>query len=199
MCNTIIVKYHLNELGLLHLIPDTYEETYHQLYSREIKKVKFSEVKSTSHGIFIKPTTNDKIFSGQIYYGVYGVYGVYDNVSFIGDLPDENDVVYSSEIVIFLSEYRILVGHGKVYGIGYMQGQTNVYPDDFIINKIIELTPLNFRCVDVGLTNKNKWIVVEINPPYSLDQYDIPLADYMQFVIDAASYLQNEIKNNLSQ
>lgn len=188
MCDTLIVKHHLEKLNRADLIPDTYEQIYSELFGREIKKIKFCEVKV---GTFVKPISNDKQFSGQI------CYEVRESSSFIGDVPDKDEVVYNSEIINFLSEYRILVGNGIVYGVGYMTGQTNVRPDDYIIKKVIELTKNNFRCVDVGLDKKtNKWIIVEINPPYSLDQYDIPLADYMMFVIDSCKWMNHKIIEN---
>ena len=55
--------------------------------------------------------------------------------------------------------------------------------DKIFITKLIELTNENFRCIDIGFTNK--WIIVEINHPYSLDDYEIPIENYMEFCINS--------------
>lgn len=191
MCGTGAVKYHLDKLGLSNIIPDTYETAYSELYGRTINKIKFEEIPQMTSSVFIKPTSNDKNFCGQIF----------DPTSDINDnddLPDKHDVVYYSQIITFMSEYRILVGNGKVYGIGFMQGYDDVYPDENIINQIVELTKDNYRCVDVGLDKKTmKWLVVEINPPYSLDQYTISLDNYMNFVVDSCIYIQKYYSKTL--
>jgi len=205
LCNTDIVQEHLRKLALLHshsyknninnLVPDTYESTY--TFGRTITKMPFSDVKKISKisPIFIKPLSNDKSFDGQIYY---------QDDYFLGQLPRDDEIVYTSECVKFMAEYRLLIGYSenekrmKLYGHGLISGHNmddifQSYHTQSYINKVIQWTPeKQFRCVDIGYT-KTGWQIVEINPPFSLDDHHIPLHQYMDFVIGACNNIKNQI------
>lgn len=184
-CNTDIVQFHLKNINHLEIVPNTYDNKYDKFYMRSIELIKFKEVKS---GYFIKPLSNDKIFDGQIYE---------DNDKFIGKLPDPETIIYQVNKLTFLCEYRLLIGNKKLYGYGFIQG---IYPNiqinkNDIVEEIVNLTS-NYLCIDIGYTSElKKWVIVEINPPFSLDDHKIPLNDYMLFCIDACNYIRNLIKN----
>jgi len=125
--------------------------------------------------------------------------------------------VYIAEVVKFHSEYRLLVGNGKLYGCGYIEGE-DIIPQSFIETIVKKVTPENpdsdypkFCGVDVGLlrftqsypvkeydlppTNlPPKWVVVEINPPFALEDYGIPISDYFQFTLDFFEYMWSDAK-----
>ncbi len=62
------------------------------------------------------------------------------------------------------------------------------------INELIKTTEDDFRCIDIGyLSETNEWVVVEINPPFSLDDYKINLTDYMNFCIGACKWLNKKL------
>ena len=44
--------------------------------------------------------------------------------------------------------------------------------DDIFISNILEITN-EFLCVDIGYTLESGWVIIEINPPYSLELYEI--------------------------
>lgn len=190
-CCTDIVQYHLNKLGIEGIVPDTYDNTFKDLFKRNIEIIEFCKLgeymKSKNvDNIFIKPYLNNKTFDGQIYY---------DNDRFVGQLPNDNDKIYVSEKVIFLSEYRLLIGNNKLYGFGFMQG---LYPDikvssiNKFIDEIISKTDCRYLCIDIGYIKEiKKWAIVELNPPFSLDDYNIPLNDYINFCTDACEYIKN--------
>jgi hypothetical protein len=171
-CSTDIVRKHVQP-------PDTYEEIYRPYFYREIKKVPFSEI---VHGMFVKPIGNDKSFDGQVYY---------DNDCFLGPLPDAQTEVYGCEGMKVLSEYRLLIGKHRLYGQGYMSGARidDLLPKS-MIEELVNLTD-NYRCIDIGFVKfrtgsplSSRWVVIEINPAFSLDDYNIPLNNYMEFCID---------------
>ena len=180
-CSTDIVRQHLVCAGQTERIPDTYETVYRPYLHREIRKVPFSEVVP---GSFVKPIANDKSFDGQVYY---------DDERFLGPLPSAQTEVYTCEAMRVLSEYRLLIGNHRLYGRGYMSGARidDLLPKS-MIEELVNLTD-NYRCVDIGYVKfltgagagTSRWVVIEINPAFSLDDYDIPLADYMQFCLDA--------------
>ena len=55
--------------------------------------------------------------------------------------------------------------------------------EDFI-KEIVQKTN-DFLCIDIGFNDEIGWFIVEINTPYSIDQYDIHINDYMKFCIDS--------------
>jgi hypothetical protein len=183
-CNTDIVQYHLRKLGLeTKIIPDCYDSRFGKFYQRQILKMPFSEIGRRASGlgsklpVFVKPYANDKSFDGTVYSGRPD--------DFFGGVPPDDILCYVAEPIKILSEYRLLVGNGKKYGIGYICG---VRMDDIPINPYINAAGNSYLCIDIGLT-KNGWVVVEINPPFSLDDHDIQLDDYMAFCIDACAFI----------
>ena len=175
-CNTDIVQYHLKKLNKEIVVPQTYEEIYNEYFRREIKIQMFKDIKSQMP-IFLKPITNDKTFDGQIIYHID---------TFLGKLPNDDDLVYTSPIHNIVSEYRLLIGRGKLYGKGKICG---IQMDDILpikmINELCDLTA-EYRCIDIGYSQTIKnWMVIEINPPFSLDDHEIPFNDYMNFCIDS--------------
>ncbi len=119
-CNTDIVQHHINNIDptVHNLVPDCYEASYRSLLRRPINRCKFSEIdwSITADGIFVKPYKNDKEFDGT----VVTAPSDYSDRGYDGPNPDAE--CYTSTVVKFLSEYRLLIGHGKLYGMGYMYG-----------------------------------------------------------------------------
>lgn len=181
-CNTATVQHHLRAVGREDLVPDTYEHAYSQFYNRSFSKSMFKDVDLSSGPKFVKPAENSKLFDGK----------VVQSLSDFDERPPEDCIVYSTTPVQFAAEYRLLIGNGKLYGCGHVRG-ARVDKDGLseMANKIIATTAgANFRCVDVGLlADIKKLIVVEINPPFSLEDYAIPLSAYMSFCIDACAWL----------
>jgi len=188
-CNTDIVQHHLKNLNLQHIVPNTYEEKYTEFFKRNIKKRVFGSITEDELPLFIKPTTKDKVFDGQILHP-YHTFQCSFVDTFLGKLPLKDDIVYTSKVVTFVSEHRLLIGKNKLYGIGFMSGinMKDILPTKFV-NKLVEITD-DFRCVDVGYAKELKcWVVVEINPAFSLDDYDIDIEDYMNFCIDSCKFI----------
>jgi hypothetical protein len=193
-CNTDIVQSHITQhFGkdvICDIIPDCYEKQYHSLLHRNIQRCKFGDIDWTAstNGIFVKPYLNNKEFDGMVIKSPsdYGERGY--------PIPDSEIECYTSDIVKFASEYRLLIGNGKLYGIGNLFGENLDGIDDnaftIIKERLVLLTGDKFRCVDIGFVpNKCKWLVVEINPPFSLDDHGIPLNMYMEFCIDACRWI----------
>jgi len=174
-CSTDIVRHHLTASG--RRVPDTYEDVYAAHFHRAINTIPFGDVKP---GSFVKPTTNDKSFDGQVFY---------DSDCFLGPLPSAQTLVYNCEAMKIISEYRLLIGERRLYGKGFVSGarMDDLLPSG-MIGELVALTA-SFRCVDIGFVKLAagtlRWVVIEINPPFSLDDHAIPLDDYMKFCIDA--------------
>lgn len=68
------------------------------------------------------------------------------------------------------------------------------YLNKIDITKLITLTGSEFKCIDIGFIDTNKWLIVEINPMYSLDDYEMNITDYMNFCVDSCIWINNQIK-----
>lgn len=191
-CSTDIVRHHLIASGRGMVVPDTYEDVYKLHFHRDIALIPFSDVKP---GSFVKPAANDKSFDGQVFY---------NNESFLGPAPDAQTLVYNCEAMKVISEYRLLIGGRRLYGKGFVSG---VRMDDGLlpssmIGDLVALTT-SFRCVDIGFvklaTGTLRWVVVEVNPPFSLDDHTISLNDYMAFCIDAWLEMSSESSEDVEK
>lgn len=196
-CSTEIVQQHLQTVGHEDFVPDTYEKAYDQFFCRPILRSTLKEVDFTGGPRFVKPVGNCKEFEGTV-------------IASLSDFivcPSLFCDVYNTAPIYFVSEYRLLIGNGRLYGLGHMCKALVEQMDacaadglDQIAQELVIATGNGFRCIDVGLAEKTmsassaKWIVVEINPPFSLDDYGIPLPQYMSFCIDACAYIAREIE-----
>lgn len=199
-CNTDIVQLHLENLNKSYLVPDTYDDKFKTFYDREIEKMTISEFINKYNGItrFIKPVKNNKEFDGRVIDKItdFELYGV--------KIPTESTEIYCCQPIIFLSEVRLLIGNGKLYGHGHIcKNEIENYINEIqtFVNDIIKASDNNYYCIDIGYifdkkTKLFKWIIIEINPPFSLDDHKIPIDDYMNFCIDACHHIYLQILKN---
>ena len=161
-CNVDIISCLFN-------IPDTYDIKYNNFYKRKIERSKINDL-IFKEKFFIKPVI-DKLFDGIV-------------INSIEELNIYKDIeVYTSEYINIISEYRLLIGRNKLYGYSIMKSNEIQLNEDFI-KEIVQKTN-DFLCIDIGFNDEIGWFIVEINTPYSIDQYDIHINDYMKFCIDS--------------
>ena len=184
-CSTDIVLQKLKEYNCEYLCPDTYDETFNEFYCRKIEKIRLNDINYTEN-IFIKPIENSKLFDGFIAKSQKSI----DDIKYI----DPNMIIYKSEIVNIVAEYRLLIGNGKIYGSTKMKGDDiKDYMDKINITKLIELTGFRFKCIDIGFISESEWVIVEINPMYSLDDYEMDITSYMNFCIDSCLWINENV------
>lgn len=187
-CNTDIVQYHLSKIGKINLVPNTYDNRFNKFYNRNIEIMTVKEFDDKFRGInkFIKPYDNNKDFDGRVVNNIsdFELYGV--------KIPELNKKIYCCDPIVFLSEVRLLIGNNKLYGHGHICKNKidNYLNDTEFIDGIISLTNGKYLCIDIGYTFNEKlkifqWIIIEINPPFSLDDHEIPFNNYINFCIDA--------------
>ena len=166
-------------------VPDTYPDFLQEFYKRTINKIKFSELENKSYPYFAKPTTNNKSFTGLVVSNKYNYEYIKSNIK------SQQELIYIADVVDFLSEFRLFIGNGKVYGIGDTDDQEHaVYehynppPKDFIENLLKKLDH-KFYVIDVGILDTNNWAIVEVNPPFAIDSYELPMEQYYKYCCDA--------------
>lgn len=213
MCDTAIVQKHLKLLGLENKVPDTYPKELESVLHRQIERRQLREIVEADLPLFIKPTSNDKAFDGIVVRDAGGLQRVREEV---GETADELEV-YAAEKVNFAVEYRLFVGNGTVYGVPgehYVRDgdRSAGVPSDEFIQEIVKCCGDGFMAVDVGLMTKDEeqplcndngvvkdycpeatwatWAVVEVNPPFALDDCGLAIEPYVQFCIDSCAYIR---------
>ena len=174
-CSTDVVQHHLKVAGLENLVPDTYPPELLHLFGRKITKTKPNLIEAFP--CFVKPAGNDKSFDGTV---------VKSKSELLELIPCHLAEVYVSEVVNFEVEYRLFLGNERLYARGFYQGEESI-PFDSIaegtVSRIIEVIGSKFCSIDIGYV-RGEWLIVEVNPPFSLDDADIPVEIYVQYAID---------------
>lgn len=184
----------INQLLSTHFISysqiPTYPYYFESLYCREIRKIKFGELKNYPRPIFIKPVSNDKSFAGFI----LTTDNIYDHPEYNGNMMSDDKEIYISNVVHFSNEYRLFIGINKLIGIVDasrfvlgISGDQSLPPENFIAS-VLQLNPYPWVVIDVGLISTGKWVVVEVNPPYALSSYDWDINAYFNYCKNAWMY-----------
>ena len=88
---------------------------------------------------------------------------------------NDNEIVLVSEVLDFISEYRVYVLDGKMIGCYYYNGDFKYYPDldkaEHMINSFTKAP--KFYSLDLGITSDLETFVVECNDGYSLGNYGL--------------------------
>jgi hypothetical protein len=195
-CNTVTVQRNLKNLDLYYIIPNTYPQEFNDLYHRNIIKVDLNKLYTLEYPYFIKSTGNMKVIDGTVIKNQddFTDLWITNNV-----LPDSSMEFYVSDCVKFLSEKRVLLGNSKIYAIGHQFGSMDISIDDEFLNKIISLSNNKYYCVDIGYIQETGWSIVEVNPPFSLDDFDISIDVYVTYARNVWCYILNELKKMKSK
>lgn len=184
-----------DETGANTIIPDTYDHTFNQFYKRPIEIINLAALRfnhlANRDARFIKPVGNIKLFDGQVVLDC-------DDLDELFNLnPDLNydTQVYSCPPIEIKGELRLLIGAGRLYGHGQIS-ETNPANNDYLlpggfVDQLCAIAGDRYLCIDIGWVPKlGSWIIVEINPPFALDDYDIPLPDYTRFTEDVFKWIR---------
>lgn len=164
----------------------TYPIEFKELYKRDIVKCNLTSQRERPY--FIKPCEdNNKLFGGFVVNSEYDVQYIKEKLD-----KQENQMVYICDCVEFMNEYRIFYEKGKVWGIVestdfILDGEVmHDKPPQEFINKCTDIMDKMdgiFFVLDIGMIKDGNWVVVELNPPYSLTSYGFPIKDYFEYCI----------------
>jgi hypothetical protein len=213
MCNTELVQRKLREVGLLHKVPSTYPDTLRGLLGRSVEQRALKDLTLSNLPIFVKPVSNDKSFDGRVVTDGGGLVGLRE------EAQDAACLVWVAERVSFLVEHRLFVGDGVLYGMGRIQGTRDAVPSESFVKEVLACCESGvFWAVDVGLMirplggagvgagrgggqNKDReqeqereqeecWAVVEVNPPFALDDHGLAIEAYCRYCQDACTWIR---------
>lgn len=122
---------------------------------------------------------NKKIFDGTIVKSYQELLDHFETYDYVPNIMDE---YYVCSVITILSEHRVLIGGNKIYGIGH-KNESKIIDEEFI-EEIRLLSDNMFYTIDIGYTMEHDWCIIEINPPFSIDDWGINLDSYMIFCMD---------------
>ena len=205
MCNTELTQRKLREAGLLNKVPSTYPNSLQNLLKRSVKQRILKTISVSDLPIFIKPVSNDKSFDGRVVQDMPGL------ASLREEAGDGECLVWVAEKVCFLVEHRLFVGGGELYGTGRIQGKGDAVPPESFVREVLACCGVDvFWAVDVGLmtplpgtgeggggnrgqeegSEEECWAVVEVNPPFALDDHGLAIEPYCRYCRDACAWLR---------
>ncbi len=134
--------------------------------------------------IFVKPHSIVKQFMSGTFRNISTVAG-----EFAEKEVQPTDLVLTSSVVDFISEYRCFISNGKIYGIRHYQGSCEIFPDVSVIHRMIKDftdAPLAYT-LDVGIADvirpgtkiiERKTLLVEAQDMWSIGEYGLDAKTY---------------------
>jgi hypothetical protein len=171
----------LNHLGVA--LPEVldYPTALSPIFGRTISKATLGELRyrKSSFPVFVKPRGGTKLFNGFTYTGT-----IDDQIrinTFDNEVP-----IWLSEVVEFVSEYRVLIHQGLVFACRHYKGDCSVFPDMNVATQAIKLfkdAPVGYS-IDLGVTDSGHTILVEVNDAWALGSYGTPPIPYTEMIIN---------------
>lgn len=96
--------------------------------------------------------------------------------------------VHVTEVVTFVSEWRVYVVHGKIVDVRWASGDRKLLPDMVVIEASVNALYSSGRdvagyAIDFGVLDSSETALVEMNDGYSIGAYDdIPAATYWEVI-----------------
>lgn len=157
--------------------PIDYPEELQEWLGRKMWKATLGEARRLVEPTFIKPAEEEKLFTGFIWRG-----GGMEAVR-VATCPDET-LVWCSEVVRFVSEYRVYIKDDEILGVHLYKGDWSHALDKWVVTTAIEKYKSSPRayCLDFGVTSQAYTKLVEANDAYALGNYGLPSALYAQLL-----------------
>ncbi len=158
-------------------VPD-FPEALMPFVGRRIRQTTLGEVRRSDERVFIKPFRAQKAFTGY----VRG-----RDVHDLGRSAhcDDDFEVIASEVVTFVSEWRCFVLGGECIGVRpYVQDYRTPPPDLRIVDDCIRAfvgAPAAYA-IDLGRTDGDRTLLVEVNDAYSLGSYGLSSVLYAHMI-----------------
>jgi hypothetical protein len=125
--------------------------------------------------VFVKPLRRTKRFPGL-------VVGTAWDLGFVADVSAGTELA-CSEVVRWLSEYRVYVVRGEIVGTHHYRGDVSVGPDPAVVRAAVDAlaaagdAPAGCA-VDVGVLDGGETALVELNDGLGLGCYGLAAGDY---------------------
>jgi len=151
-------------------------------YPDQLKKYLGRKIETTTFGnlgddfpYFVKPADDVKMFTGDVVSNPKHLEYLRDFDKCQPETP-----VMKSEVMEFLSEYRVFVSHGKIYDVKHYKGTWK----EHISSNIVEMMVRDYTdcpsayTLDVGLDSSGLTRLVEVNDMWAIGSYGMDGRDY---------------------
>jgi ATP-grasp domain-containing protein len=97
---------------------------------------------------------------------------------------EDNEPILVSEVVNFVSEYRVYVMKGEILGVKHYIGDFFTYPDGNVIKEAIKayITAPAGYVMDFGVTTDGRTLLVECNDGWSIGNYGLSGGQYVSLL-----------------
>lgn len=166
-----------------------YPEQLKKYMGRNITIIPFSEL-GKDFPYFVKPAVGVKMFTGDV---VSNEKHLEYLVMFDKCKPDT--MVIKSEVIEFLSEYRVFVSHGKIYDVKHYKGTWKEHVSwNIIENMVRDYTDCpSAYTLDVGLASNGITRLVEVNDMWAIGSYGM---DGREYALLCARRMKEILKNH---
>lgn len=127
-------------------------------------------------GIFIKPVEGGKLFPGTVINNLMDFRNCYGLSS--------DTKIWCSEQLDFVSEYRCFIRYGEIIGVKHYKGDIFKSPSKDILLKMINdyIDSPKAYTIDLGVTDKGKTYLIEVNEGYSVGAYGLDPIKYSKLL-----------------
>lgn len=165
-----------------------YPEELKEFLGRTIQESTLSNIANNPETwpIFIKSKEQKRI-TGKVIRNASDLVGL--------GYQEENPEIYISEVMDFVSEYRVFVRYGEVLDCKHYWGDPMVFPDAAIIKAAIskyQSAPDAYG-IDFAVTKEGKTVLIEVNDAWALGCYGLEMHLYAKFLITRWAQITNTI------
>jgi len=163
-------KQALKYLGIDPLPVPTYPEMLHRFLGRKIWTSTIDRIASSPElwPVFVKPRNDSKKFTGVLVRGTGDLVGCGD--------PASDTLVWCSEPVKLLQEWRCFVRYGRILDVRPYKGNWRHHFDPHVIEEAVASWEEKPRgcALDFGIDEQGRTLLVEVNDGFALGAYGLP-------------------------
>ena len=145
-----------------------YPDELQEFLGRSLRRTQLGEVRTLVDSHFVKPVQH-KIFNGMLWHN--------DEFSRRLIVTQADDVeVWISDLVNFVSEYRSFILDGEILDCRHYKGDWSKAPNRSVVELGVQAMKGNCPiayCLDWGVTDEGKTLLVEMNDAYSFGNYGL--------------------------
>lgn len=175
------VRAALNLLGVP--VPDVpdYPVSLFKLLGRHIitSTLGYLRHRTSSLPVFVKPRGGAKLFNGFVYSNTI------EDLIRLNTFEDDTKI-WESQVVNFVSEYRVLVHQGLVFACRHYKGDCSVFPNMDVATQAIQRftqAPVGYS-LDLGVTDDGQTLLVEVNDAWALGAYGTPSIPFTEMIVN---------------
>jgi ATP-grasp domain-containing protein len=175
----------LKQLGVTPSLPNDYPQCLRPYLRRRVWQSNVAAVRNLILSrdfkpFFAKPKDRLKRFTGRVFESI-------DDLMFIANLSGSLGL-FCSEVVGWVTEYRVFVISGKIAGIKHYQGEETVVLDHRVVGEAVSTFEQSGEAhvayaIDFGVLEDGATALIEVNDGFSIGSYGLDRAIYADFTV----------------